>query len=171
MSRIALLLCLIPIAVISQQRDCLIKRYRAEVGVDEVGYNRGKRVEEYQRAAGAKPGDKYCAAFVTWCYKKCEGEVPFGPAYSPNWFPESRIIGRGGKYKVQPKPGDICGIYFRKYDRIAHTCIYDHEEGKYTITVDGNTGGEGNDNDGTEGVRYRKRLTSTITRISKWIND
>jgi CHAP domain len=40
----------------------------AQVGVRELGRNRGERVEEYQARAGARPGDPWCAAFVSWCF-------------------------------------------------------------------------------------------------------
>jgi hypothetical protein len=40
----------------------------AQVGVREVGRNRGERVEEYQATAGARPGDPWCAAFVSYCF-------------------------------------------------------------------------------------------------------
>ena len=40
-----------------------------EVGVHEIGgNNRGARIEEYQKAAGARPGDSWCASFVYWCF-------------------------------------------------------------------------------------------------------
>jgi hypothetical protein len=39
-----------------------------ELGVhEEGGENKGKRVQEYQKAAGINPGDPWCAAFINWC--------------------------------------------------------------------------------------------------------
>jgi hypothetical protein len=40
----------------------------SQVGVRELGRNRGERVELYQNRAGARPGDPWCAAFVSWCF-------------------------------------------------------------------------------------------------------
>jgi hypothetical protein len=39
-----------------------------QVGIRELGRNRGQRVEQYQTRAGAHPGDPWCAAFVSWCF-------------------------------------------------------------------------------------------------------
>lgn len=39
-----------------------------ELGVREAGRNRGIRVEMYQAAAGARPGDPWCASFVVWAF-------------------------------------------------------------------------------------------------------
>lgn len=41
-----------------------------ELGVREAGRNRGVRVEMYQAAAGAQPGDPWCASFVVWAFKE-----------------------------------------------------------------------------------------------------
>lgn len=49
---------------------------RAEVGVREAGGpNRGPRIEEYQRAVGARPGDPYCVAGVYWCFARAAREL------------------------------------------------------------------------------------------------
>ena len=39
-----------------------------QVGVRELGRNRGERVQQYQDRAGAHPGDPWCACFVSWCF-------------------------------------------------------------------------------------------------------
>lgn len=46
-----------------------------QIGVRELGRNRGPRVEEYQRAAGAHPGDPWCASFVVWCFLRAGEET------------------------------------------------------------------------------------------------
>ncbi len=47
-----------------------------EVGVHEQGGpNRGVRVEQYQRAAGAHPGDPWCASFVYFCFEQAAGHL------------------------------------------------------------------------------------------------
>jgi hypothetical protein len=46
-------------------RRLLLETAFREVGVKEIGYNRGP-VEKYQRAAGISPGDPYCVAGIFW---------------------------------------------------------------------------------------------------------
>ena len=49
--------------------------------VEEGGPNRGVKVEAYQRAAGLRPGDPWCAAFVAWNVATAKG-VPKAPAWT-----------------------------------------------------------------------------------------
>jgi hypothetical protein len=43
-------------------------------GVREIGgKNRGPDVEAYQKCVGLRPGDPWCAAFVSWCYLTATG--------------------------------------------------------------------------------------------------
>lgn len=51
-----------------QQR--VLELAAGELGVREVGRNRGIRVEMFQAAAGAHPGDPWCASFVVWAFKE-----------------------------------------------------------------------------------------------------
>jgi hypothetical protein len=53
----------------------VLRHAAAQVGVRECGRNRGERVEEYQLAAGAHPGDPWCAAFVSWCFALASQEL------------------------------------------------------------------------------------------------
>jgi len=53
--------------------ETLVRIAQAEVGVKEEGTsNRGKRVDEYQRATWLKPEDwgAWCASFVCWCVRE-----------------------------------------------------------------------------------------------------
>ena len=54
--------------------------------VEEGGANRGVKVEAYQRAAGLKPGDPWCAAFVAWNVATAKGV-----AKAPSWTSGSAI--------------------------------------------------------------------------------
>lgn len=72
--------------------------------VREVGFNRGERVEGYQKAAGIRPGDPYCVAFVTWCLKfaGCDhSKIPGGPGSACNWH------ARAGLHPTSPARGTI----------------------------------------------------------------
>jgi len=53
--------------------ESLIRIARAEIGVKEDGKsNRGKRVDDYQRASWIKPADwgAWCATFVCWAIRE-----------------------------------------------------------------------------------------------------
>ena len=54
--------------------------------VEEGGANRGAKVEAYQKAAGLKPGDPWCAAFVAWNVATAKGV-----AKAPSWTSGSAI--------------------------------------------------------------------------------
>jgi hypothetical protein len=54
--------------------------------VEEGGANRGVKVEAYQKAAGLKPGDPWCAAFVAWNVATAKGV-----AKAPSWTSGSAI--------------------------------------------------------------------------------
>jgi hypothetical protein len=69
--------------------------------VEEGGPNRGVKVEAYQRAAGLKPGDPWCAAFVAWNVATAKG-VPKAPAWTSGsaittWHRGSRGLAAGDK--------------------------------------------------------------------------
>lgn len=51
-------------------RQALVDIALREVGTHEVGgSNLGRRVGEYQAAAGGLPGDAWCAEYVAWCIR------------------------------------------------------------------------------------------------------
>lgn len=54
----------------------LIEVAEAELakGVREIGgKNRGADVETYQKCVGLRPGDPWCASFVSWCWLEATG--------------------------------------------------------------------------------------------------
>jgi len=46
-----------------------------EIGIREVGRNRGPRVEEYLASVGLPPGNPWCAAFVHWCFARAAEDL------------------------------------------------------------------------------------------------
>jgi len=143
--------------------------YIAEIGVRELtGKNDGIRVEEYLAAAGRKKGDAWCAAFVTWVFKKAEVKAVVS-GWSPDWFPaKSAIYTRGEKSNRMPYMADVFGIYFQELGRIAHCGFVDvWEEGNFCITVEGNTNDTGSSEG--DGVYRKRRLKSQIYKVSRWL--
>ena len=144
------------------------KTYTAEIGVRENGFNKGKRVEEYQKAANLKPNDAWCAAFITWTFKQC-GIKAVVSGYSPNWFQSNVVYKRDDNINrhYSPEIGDVFGLYFESKKRIAHVGFIDKQEGNYYTTVEGNTN-EAGSREG-DGVYRKRRHIKTIYAISRWI--
>lgn len=144
------------------------KTYTAELGVRETGFNKGQRVEEYLRAANLKPGNAWCAAFITWTFKQCNIKAVVS-GYSPNWFQSNIVYKRDDNVKrgYIATVGDVFGLYFANKGRIAHVGFIDSRQGDYYITVEGNTN-EAGSREG-DGVYRKRRHVKTIYAISRWI--
>lgn len=145
------------------------KTYTAEIGVRETGFNKGKRIEEYLRSANLKPGNAWCAAFITWTFKQCDIKAVVS-GYSPNWFQSNVVYKRDDNINrhYSAAAGDVFGLYFESKKRIAHVGFIDKQEGNYYITVEGNTN-EAGSREG-DGVYRKRRHIKTIYAISRWIN-
>lgn len=131
-----------------------------EIGVHEQGgNNRGARVEEYQAAAGAKPGDPWCASFVYWCFERAArapgvpNPLPRTPGVLSMWHrspaPAQRKSPTAGALFVQDKGHGLGHIGF--VEGVGPDLIY---------TVEGNT----NDGGSREGdaVMRRSRPRGTV---------
>src|SRR5213075_1611331 len=80
-----------------------------ELGVREVGSNRGPRVEEYLRSVGLPPGNPWCAAFVWFVVERATdllqltnplprtGYCPYVLSWADN----------AGFVREEPEPGDL----------------------------------------------------------------
>jgi len=145
------------------------KTYTAEIGIREHGgFNRGERVEKYQKAAKLNPGAAWCAAFPTWVFIEC-GVKAVVSGYSPNWFQKNIVYKRDDNINRNYKQqfGDVFGLYFESKKRIAHVGFIDGKQGDYYITVEGNTN-EAGSREG-DGVYRKRRHVKTIYAISRWI--
>ena len=142
--------------------------YTAEIGVRELtGQNDGDRVEEYLACVGHKKGAAWCAAFVSWCFKKA-GVKAVRSAWSPDWFKTNVIYTHGEKNNTVPTKSDVFGIYYQNKGRIAHVGFIDEwTDGNYFITVEGNTNDSGS-REG-DGVYKKRRLKNQIYKVSRWI--
>lgn len=148
------------------------KTYMSQVGVTELtGNNDGIMVEKYQASAGIRKGDPWCAAFVNWCFEQNGIEGPKKlPGYSPSWFPENAkpTPSPSKEGSLKPQQADVFGIYYASKGRIAHVGFIDRWQGKYAITVEGNTNDEGSREGGS--VLIKRRLTRQISYTSDWIS-
>lgn len=153
---------LIPIDSVPLQpcRARLVTIALHELAVRELtGHNDGKRVEEYLSSVGLKKGEPWCAAFISWVFYK-EGFAKPRSGWCPDLFPPSRLA-------RSALPGDVLGIYFEEYKRIAHVGLVEKIEGKWCLSIEGNTSITGS-RDG-DGVYRRRRLLKTIAHISNWV--
>lgn len=166
---------LLTFAIISCTYGCTLKQnevrmtYTAELGVHETGINKGQRVEEYLKAANLAPGNAWCAAFITWTFKQV-GIKAVVSGYSPNWFQSNVVYKRDDNINrhYSAAAGDVFGLWFASKKRIAHVGFIDKQDGKYYITVEGNTN-EAGSREG-DGVYRKRRHIKTIYAISRWIN-
>lgn len=137
----------------------LIGIARRELGVKEAtGHNDGKEVEAYLQAVGMVKGQPYCAAFVSWVFKKAGYRKPRS-AWSPALFP--------AKLQVRsPAPGHVFGIYFPELKRIAHCGLVSQVKGDWIGTIEANTNLPGS-REG-DGVYARTRHFRTIRCYANW---
>lgn len=130
------------------------------LGVQEQGgSNRGRQVEAFQRAAGIRPGDPWCAAFVNWCAERAAERlgvrsplerVPL-QGYVPSYvdtFPAVTLD--------NALPGDLFAVWSPARMRYAHIGFVRGVLGRgwNLSTVEGNT----NEAGGREGDRVLSRV-------------
>ena len=131
----------------------------AEVGVREAtGHNDGIRVEEYQRAAGLRKGDKWCAAFLSWIFKQAGYAGP-RTGWSPDLFPAKHRI-------TQAVRGCMFGVYFPELRRIAHCGLVELVHNEKIYSIEGNTNVKGSAEG--DGVYRRVRHLKTIKSFAEW---
>ena len=151
-------------------REQVEKTYISQVGVTEQGYNSGDSIDMYLASVDLKPGNPWCAAFVSWTYQK-NGVISPKSGWSPSWFADKYVIWKkeGGLKNQTPRPGDVFGIYFKEKKRIAHVGFIHRFGEQITITVEGNTNAAGS-RDG-DGVYVKRRPTRQLFYVARYIND
>lgn len=125
----------------------------------------------YLASVNLKPGNAWCAAFVSWVYTE-NGIINPKSGWSPAWFSSQNIIWKsrdGQKNNNFPLTGDVFGIYFTEKRRIAHIGFIHRFDEHITITVEGNTNAAGS-RDG-DGVYIKRRPTRQLFYVARYIND
>jgi hypothetical protein len=113
-----------------------------ELGVREwpAGSNRGKRVEEFLRAAGLGPGSPWCASFCWWVLVECgyRGYGPITKGWVPSWEEWGQKKGLLVN-KLRAQRGDFVTFKF------GHIGIVTRNYGlaKRVASIDGNIGAHG----------------------------
>lgn len=132
---------------------------------EATGKNDGEDVEKYLKSVNLGKGYAWCAAFVHWCLEQASIKNTV-TAWSPSAFNSKNVVYANGTWKKDLKEGDVFTIYYLRLKRIGHTGFVDGRDGKYIITVEGNTNDELS-REG-DGVYRKRRPLSTIYNISRW---
>jgi len=120
---------------------------------EPIGSNRGPWVDKYLEAAGAEPGEPWCAAFVTYLLKQCGySSLPSGPAAVINW---SRWAEGSGRIVTVPGRGDL--FFLLHADGEGHMGIVIENLGGSIRTIEGNSNTDGS-REGYEVVRHERAL-------------
>lgn len=148
-------------------RQTIVELATAELGVREAtGNNDGPRVEEYLRYTNLGKGYAWCAAFASWVYGQAGLSQPRNP-WSPALFPSQRSYCKAGAcYRTavieRVQAADLFGIYSATAKRINHAGIVRGLQGKYLITVEGNSNNR---------VESRRRHLATVYALADWLSD
>lgn len=135
---------------------------QSQIGIREAtGNNDGPEVEAYLASVGLKKGEKWCAAFLSWIFKKAGYEQP-RTGWSPALFPSQRLV-------KLPAPGVLFGIYVPSLKRIAHCGLIERVNDNWLSCVEGNTNLSGSRNG--NGVYRKLTHAKTIYRYSNWISN
>ncbi len=121
---------------------------RSQLGVHEVGTNRGPQVDQYLAAAKTAPGNPWCASFVTWSLEKAGRKMDGGGwAGVATWVRNAEQGNNGLKFvsAEDARPGDIVAYDWggqNDFGADGHIGFLDStvKDGKFTAL-------EGNNND------------------------
>jgi len=133
---------------------------------DPLGSNRGSKVDEYNRTAGAPEGSYWCMSFVYWSYVRASaksGKANPMPktAYCPflyNWGNQHH------KLTNSPRRGDIFLVKGGPNGH-KHTGLVTGGQGGQVETVEGNTNNDGSHNGIGVFLRHRSSATCDFVRL------
>ena len=152
-----------------KQKFELVKQvYTSQIGVTEVpeGSNWGPQVKAYLASVHVYSPAPWCAAFVHWCNSKA-GVVDNINAGSPSATNWSHLIYFKNQFLEDPRPADVCTLYFASMGRVGHTFFFDkRQNSKIYRSVEGNTNRAGS-REGVE-VQYKYRSFRSTHSISRW---
>lgn len=154
----------------------LVKTAEKYIGVREQGHNRGEQIEKWQRQFGGRPGEPYCAYFVSAMLEESGSVLPtVRSGWSRSFYDKKSIrINHILKGYAKAEPGWIlvwANFKNGKMQRSGHVGINVRQISGREIkfeTIEANTrsGEKGNQADG-DGVyrRIRKINTSGSFRL------
>jgi uncharacterized protein (TIGR02594 family) len=113
-----------------------------------LGSNWGTPVKEYLASVGINFPAAWCAAFVYWCFKQANTNVPLVKTAGVlnHWNTADK------KYRVtDPQPGDIFIMDYGK--GLGHTGFVEKVDATFIYTVEGNS----NDSGSREGIEVTRK--------------
>jgi uncharacterized protein (TIGR02594 family) len=142
------------------------------IGIHEIGDNKGKEVEMFQKAVDGKAsGEPWCAAFVQYCVKQVCSKYKNVPAIPSS---ESCMFIWNNTSSSQrissPEPGCII-IWNHEGTAKGHVGIVSSvfkphgAESAKMETIEGNTGPESSVNREGDGVYKKTRYTKTFSKM------
>ena len=142
----------------------LIEVARQTIGWREEPGNSGPVVDKILASVGLEgTGAPWCAAWVVYIGDEAFGknQNPFPrSAWSPDFVKDPKWDRGRGK---TPDRADAFGIYFQSLKRVAHTGIIEKVEGKWAVTIEGNTNDDGS-REGDGVYRKRRPLCTLLAR-------
>jgi hypothetical protein len=134
--------------------------YTSYIGVmEEGGKGRGSEVERFQRTTNTPKGNDWCAAFAKTATEEAGIPTPGANAWSPTWFPRSRLTTR-------PQQGDVFSTFSTNANRINHVGFVDEIREKRIVTVEGNV----RNGNKLTGVHRLYRNPKQIHSYANWID-
>lgn len=136
-----------------------------DVGIREVGNNRGAAVEKIIREAGGTPGESWCGDAVFCWYHDAGSKAPVRA------WAAVRLLEQLLTKVHNPAPGHVV-IYQWDSGDPDHTGLFDGWINKKTgdfWAIEGNTGATGatSDTNGADGVRRRERNTRQVSSFRR----
>lgn len=151
---------------LSVARTCVVDAAMSDVGVREAtGRNDGPEVERYLAHVGLGKGYAWCAAFVSYHLDGCGVKNPKS-AWSPAFASAADRVWQPRKAARSPLPGDVFSIYYANLKRVGHVGLVTGMDGRYILTVEGNTSGPGS-REG-DGVYARKRELAKVYAVTSY---
>lgn len=155
----------------------------AEIGVLEVppGSNRGKRVQEFQSAAGVSPGDPWCAAFVCFIFGAASRALGIANPVSAKKCVSGSVLDLWNRARTNGVPVVTAEEALDDPGRIkpgmvfiistgggcGHTGLVSGISGIRLETIEGNTNGGGS----REGIGVFRRSGRTVPSINRGFID
>jgi hypothetical protein len=138
------------------------------IGVTETtGRNDGPEIARMLAVCGMGEGNPWCAAYIALALTKNNLSPPNACAWSPSYFPESKIVWRKGESKLIPE-GAVFGLWFNNLNRVAHVGVVVKDTGRgWVITMEGNTNADGSRDGNMAATRMRKK--SQLYVASDWV--
>lgn len=126
---------------------------------EDFGLGTGDQVEEFLATCGLGSGFNWCACYAKTIFTRAGVETEGANAWSPTWFPRSRLT-------ENPKPADVFSTYSINAGRINHVGIVEIVGRNNIETIEGNV----RRRDNRSGVHRLIRSYGEVHSFANWID-